>query len=115
MSDTPRTDAHIHSSATPMEDLNFARQLERELNEAKKQVAAANKGAKTNAHVNQDLAKRSVNFAQERDEWRKCAEDNDRWMRDVLTDFRIPFDDHLIGRRLALAQWMADKLKDQTK
>ncbi len=37
--------------------------------------------------------------------------DNDRWMREVLTDFRIPFDDHKVGRRLAFTQWMSDKLK----
>jgi len=40
-------------------------------------------------------------------ECHRCA-DNDRWMREVLTDFKIPFDDHKIGRRLAFTQWMAD-------
>jgi hypothetical protein len=34
--------------------------------------------------------------------------DNERWMREVLTDFKIPFDDHEQGRRLALVAWMAD-------
>mgnify|MGYP001559819182 CR=1 FL=1 len=33
--------------------------------------------------------------------------DNEGWMREVLTDFRIPFDDHKIGRRFALTQWMS--------
>ncbi len=35
--------------------------------------------------------------------------DNERWMREVLTDFRIPFDDHKIGRRLAFTQWMLER------
>jgi hypothetical protein len=34
--------------------------------------------------------------------------DNERWMREVLIDFRIPFDDHKVGRRRALAQWMIE-------
>lgn len=38
----------------------------------------------------------------------KEIDDNDRWMREVLTDFRIPFDDHKMGRRLAFTQWMGD-------
>jgi len=37
--------------------------------------------------------------------------DNERWMREVLTDFRIPFDDHKIGRRLAFTRWMSDRIK----
>ena len=28
--------------------------------------------------------------------------DEERWMREVLTDFRIPFDDHKQGRRYAM-------------
>lgn len=34
--------------------------------------------------------------------------DHDRWIKDVLTDFKISFDDHKIGRRMALTQWMRD-------
>lgn len=37
-------------------------------------------------------------------------EDNERWMREVLTDFRIQFDDHKVGRRLAFVQWMAERI-----
>lgn len=40
-------------------------------------------------------------------------DDNDRWMREVLTDFKIPFDDHKIGMRLAFTQWMADRLNER--
>lgn len=36
--------------------------------------------------------------------------DNERWMLEVLTDFRIPFDNHKIGLRLAFTQWMAEHL-----
>jgi hypothetical protein len=42
----------------------------------------------------------------------KVLDDNDRWMREVLTDFRIAFDDHKIGRRLAFTQWMCDRQAD---
>lgn len=35
--------------------------------------------------------------------------DNERWMREVLTDFRIAFDDHKTGRRLAFTQWMFER------
>ncbi len=34
--------------------------------------------------------------------------DNERWMREVLTDFRITFDDHKIGLRRAFTQWMIE-------
>ena len=37
--------------------------------------------------------------------------DNDRWMREVLTDFKIPFDDHKTGRRWAFTRWMAEHAK----
>lgn len=30
----------------------------------------------------------------------------ERWMHEVLTDFKIPFDDHTIGKRMALLDWM---------
>lgn len=32
--------------------------------------------------------------------------DGERWLREVLTDYRIPFDDHKVGRRLAIVNWM---------
>ena len=35
-------------------------------------------------------------------------DENDQWMRDVLTDFRIPFDDHKKGRRVALTGTIRD-------
>lgn len=35
--------------------------------------------------------------------------DDERWIREVLTDFGIPFDDHKVGRRIALTQWMAEQ------
>lgn len=37
-----------------------------------------------------------------------AIEDHERWLREVLTDFRIPFDDHETGRRLALTYWMVE-------
>lgn len=41
--------------------------------------------------------------------------DNERWMREVLTDFRIPFDDHKIGRRLAFTRWMFERQSSNEK
>jgi hypothetical protein len=47
--------------------------------------------------------------------------DEERWMREVLTDFRIPFDDHKQGRRAAIVCWMqgvktrADRLQERVK
>lgn len=42
--------------------------------------------------------------------------DDERWIREVLTDFGIPFDDHKVGRRIALTQWMAEQGRgDQEK
>ena len=37
------------------------------------------------------------------------TDSNDCWMREVLTDFNIPYDDHKVGRRLAITQWMRDR------
>jgi hypothetical protein len=30
------------------------------------------------------------------------VESDARWMREMLTDYKVPFDDHAVGRRLAL-------------
>lgn len=35
--------------------------------------------------------------------------DHERWLTDVLNDFRIPFDKHKTGLRMALTQWMRDR------
>ncbi len=42
-----------------------------------------------------------------------CLEwqDWERWATEVLTDFKIPFDNHKVGMRMAMTQWMAEKLK----
>ena len=40
--------------------------------------------------------------------WSEESGDCDRWLCEVLTDFRIPFDDHKVGRRMALTGWMRD-------
>jgi len=42
------------------------------------------------------------------DAMRRGVEDDDKWLKEVLTDFRIDFDDHPQGRRLALIEWMND-------
>jgi hypothetical protein len=40
---------------------------------------------------------------------KECV-DWEQWFIAVLTDFKIPFDNHKIGMRLALTQWMRDRL-----
>lgn len=32
--------------------------------------------------------------------------DWERWAREVCTDYRIPFDNHTVGLRLAIVDWM---------
>jgi hypothetical protein len=38
------------------------------------------------------------------------TEDDARWMREMLTDYKVPFDDHTLGRRLALNGFIHDLL-----
>jgi hypothetical protein len=38
------------------------------------------------------------------------TDDHERWLFDVLTDFRIPFDNNKQGLRSALTQWMRDRI-----
>ena len=38
----------------------------------------------------------------------------ERWAREVCEDFKIPYDNHPIGLRMAITQWMADKLSNAT-
>lgn len=42
----------------------------------------------------------------------KENEDNERWQREVLTDYKIPFDDHTTARRLAFTYWMFDRAQE---
>ncbi len=44
----------------------------------------------------------------ERDE----ARQDERWLREMLADYRVPFDDHAVGRRIALNQFIHD-LRDE--
>jgi hypothetical protein len=36
----------------------------------------------------------------------------ERWAREVCADFKIPYDNHPIGLRMAITQWMAEKLSN---
>jgi len=53
-----------------------------------------------------------LDVCQERDRLigqRERVEANEaRWIRRLLEDFKIPFDDHLAGRRTALVRWMIE-------
>ncbi len=48
----------------------------------------------------------------ERNEYKRISEDWERWMKEVLTDFRVPYDAHTEGMRIALTYWMVD-MKDR--
>lgn len=95
-SDTPLTDAQLlkiengHSYAnkpdseemiTEIVSAEFARELERKVKALQRNV---------------------IDLLEE-------TSDNDRWIREVLVDFAIPFDDHKVGRRIALTQWMVEQ------
>ncbi len=86
-SNTPETDAKSELSRNryglpDMVDTDFARKLERERDELKR-------GSTENCF-----------------EW----QDWERWAKEVCEDFRIPFDNHKAGIRMAITQWMADRL-----
>jgi hypothetical protein len=55
--------------------------------------------------VDSEFAKK---LERERDEARRVSEDWERWIKEVLTDFRIPHDAHTEGMRIALTYWMVD-------
>jgi hypothetical protein len=44
----------------------------------------------------------------ERDYYKRSDEDWERWIKEVLADFRIPHDPHTIGMRTALTYWMVE-------
>lgn len=75
---TPETDAEIKTTdyltGEPVVVADFARKLERERDEARKHLAAANKGAEINAHINHSLAAKLAEAKRERDEMREYAE-----------------------------------------
>lgn len=54
------------------------------------------------------LAWRSRSNNEQLTQARREAEDHDRWLREMLADYRIEFDDHTVGRRLALNQFIHD-------
>ncbi len=53
-----------------------------------------------------EIADLEFKLQQNENEWR----DWERWAREVCTDFKLPFDDHKVGMRLAITQWMAEQL-----
>ena len=78
MSDTPRTDAAETHFSVGLVPMDFARQLERELNEAKRDIATAtdvltqcNKWAEEA----KPLLERGGQMERERDQWKQCAEE----------------------------------------
>lgn len=71
-------DSNGEGSVVPAD---FARKLERERDEARKNLAAANKGAETNAKVNQILCKK-LSEAERELEWARRERDEARRERD---------------------------------
>jgi hypothetical protein len=125
---TPETDAYIMQSYSPtgLQWRCFARKLERERDEARrdlvaleelhrrrfgtlrKELAASNRGAKTNAKVNQGLCSRLTEAERERDEARReCNEAQDGWSRalDERDDARKERDSALKERDAVWNSW----------
>ena len=50
----------------------------------------------------------AARLERQRDEARRISQDWERWIKEVLTDFRIPHDAHTEGMRIALTYWMVD-------
>ena len=71
MSETPETDAVIKNVGDGPYIaylVHFARKLERERDEARRDLAAANRGAERNAKINQSLCAKLEEAQRERDE-----------------------------------------------
>ena len=60
-------------------------------------------------------AKKELDDIKRRDS-ENCLEwqDWERWIKEVLTDFKIDFDPHKVGMRIAVTQWMVKALKRPT-
>ena len=37
--------------------------------------------------------------------------DWERWAKEVCEDFRIPFDNHKVGLRMAITKWMSERIR----
>lgn len=120
--ETPRTDAAteivwLKDSSYPYEIVRPDKmaKLERELAEVNTELQKWKDGCITNAEAWKASARQCdeqrLELLKLRDELAEVkteVDDNERWMREVLTDFRIQFDDHKVGRRLAFTYWMAE-------
>jgi hypothetical protein len=115
MSDTPRTDKAIITlefesgmfSKLEYVTIDFARQLERELNEAK---ARLHDYASSVIDNREECLNQSMAFANERDEWKACAEELAKSLKVLAGDCPCELCE---GAKAPLARF--NKLKDQTK
>lgn len=58
-----------------------------------------------------------TNFARQletakKENWQEVL-DWERWAKEMCEDFRIPFDNHKVGLRMAITQWMAERAESQ--
>jgi hypothetical protein len=101
MSDVPNLDTLLNEiikrntggGSCDAEILNFARTLVSDLADAKKEL--------------DDIKRRDSENCLEWQDW-------ERWIKEVLTDFKIDFDPHKVGMRIAVTQWMVKALKRPT-
>lgn len=56
----------------------------------------------------ENLRKERQNFWKFYTEERQALQSYERWLNEVLTDFKIPFEDHAVGKRIALLNWMQE-------
>jgi hypothetical protein len=106
---TPETDAHMLGGSYSF-DVEFARRLERERDEARKLLRDANRGAERNAHISQSLASQLVESRRELDEaraqlYRICCEGFDN--QDTIG--LEPADDYVLRKLADLRQALSGR------
>ncbi len=113
---TPETDAESINGAhhTQFGLSDFARKLERKRNEACKHLAAANKGADINAHINHSLAAKLAEAKRELNEALAKLSTVYRWIERNHSDGFIDSQSHLENLDRVADAWH-DKLEDMQR
>jgi hypothetical protein len=102
MSDTPRADAAVDAPLDGPDGLNIVKRLT-DLCDALERENAALRAEQHQSQAN----------AQAADNWRQECADHERWLREMVTDWRLLADDHKTSQRVAINTFiceMRDKL-----